>query len=52
MLAVFDKWGRRYPCTALQLDACQVVQVSGFNELLLVISIHALCSWVLSASAG
>ena len=27
MLPVYDKWGKRWPCTALQLDNCQVVQV-------------------------
>lgn len=27
MLAIYDKWGIRYPVTVLQLDECQVVQV-------------------------
>lgn len=27
MIAVWDKWGERYPCTVLHLDECQVVQV-------------------------
>lgn len=27
MLPVWDKWGRRYPTTVLQLDECEVVQV-------------------------
>ena len=27
MLAIFDKWGVRYPVTVMQLDHCQVVQV-------------------------
>lgn len=27
MLAIFDKWGRRYPVTVLHLDECQVIQV-------------------------
>lgn len=26
MLAIWDKWGTRYPATVLQLDDCQVVQ--------------------------
>jgi large subunit ribosomal protein L3 len=27
MLAVWDKWGRRYPVTVLHLDECEVIQV-------------------------
>lgn len=27
MIAVWNKWGERYPCTVLHLDECQVVQV-------------------------
>ena len=27
MLAIYDKWGVRYPVTVMQLDHCQVVQV-------------------------
>ena len=27
MVAIFDKWGKRWPCTALYLDNCKVTQV-------------------------
>lgn len=27
MMPVLDRWGKRYPCTVLQLDSCQVLQV-------------------------
>lgn len=27
MLSVLDRWGKKYPCTVLQLDECCVVQV-------------------------
>ena len=29
MLAVYDDWGKRWPCTVLHLDDCRVVQVRG-----------------------
>lgn len=27
MMSILDRWGKKYPCTVLQLDDCQVVQV-------------------------
>ena len=38
MVAIFDKWGKRWPCTALYLDNCKVTQVKteekeGFSAL-------------------
>ena len=32
MLAIFDKWGIRHPCTVLQLDMCQVVQAKSVEN--------------------
>lgn len=38
MLGIYDKWGKRYPVTVLQLDNCQVVQTKtedtdGYNAV-------------------
>lgn len=38
MLAIWDKWGQRYPATVLQLDNCEVVQTksdetNGYNAV-------------------
>lgn len=38
MMPVLDRWGKKYPCTVLQLDECCVVQVKveetdGYNAL-------------------
>lgn len=38
MLAIYDRWGIRYPTTVLQLDSCHVIQVKteetdGYNAV-------------------